>query len=60
MKHSFDTYRLYSNEKKFTYSVRVKVRMKDEVDIGIMRHAANVVIKRKDENKLSSSFIIWR
>ena len=46
MKHNFDTYRLYSNEKNFTYSVRVRVRMKDEVDIGIMRHAANVAIKR--------------
>ena len=45
MKHSFDTYRLYSNEKNFTYSVRVRARMKDEVDINIMRHAANVAIK---------------
>lgn len=46
MKHSFDTYRLYSDEKIFTYSVRVKVKMKDEVDINVLRHAANVAIKR--------------
>ena len=45
MNHSFDTYRLYSNEKKFTCSVRVRVRMKDEIDIDIMRHAANVATK---------------
>ena len=45
MNHSFDTYRLYSNEKNFTYSVRVRVRMKDEIDIDIMRHVANVAIK---------------
>ena len=46
MNHSFDTYRLYSNEKNFTYSVRVRVRMKEEIDINILRHAANVAIKR--------------
>ena len=29
MKHKFDTYRLYSDEKIFTYSVRVRVKMKE-------------------------------
>ena len=54
MNHSFDTYRLYSNEKNFTYSVRVRVRMKDEIDIDIMRHVANVAIKsyrRRDSSQ---------
>lgn len=46
MKYSHDTYRLYASEKVFTYSVRVKVRMKEEVDIDVLRHAANVAIKR--------------
>jgi len=46
MKYSIDTYRLYSDEKIFTFSVRVKVTMKEDVDIDIMRHAANVAIRR--------------
>ncbi|MBQ9549945.1 MAG: hypothetical protein IJU87_03945 [Lachnospiraceae bacterium] len=46
MKYSIDTYRLYADEKIFTFSVRVKVTMKEEVDIDILRHAANVAIKR--------------
>lgn len=46
MKHNFDTYRLYSDEKIFAHSVRVKVKMKDEVDIDVLRHAANAAIKR--------------
>ena len=45
MKHNFDTYRLYSDEKIFAHSVRVKVKMKDEVDIDVLRHAANAAIK---------------
>ena len=46
MKYSFDTYRLYQNEKIFSYTIRVKVTMKDEVDGEILRSAANVAIKR--------------
>ncbi len=46
MKYSIDTYRLYADEKVFTFSVRIKVTMKKEVDIDIMRRAANVAIKR--------------
>ena len=46
MKHSYDTYRLYSDEKIFTFSVRVKVTMKEEVDIDVLRHAVNVAIRR--------------
>jgi hypothetical protein len=46
MKHSYDTYRLYSDEKIFTSSVRIKVTMKEEVDIDVLCHAVNVAIKR--------------
>ncbi|WP_028236415.1 hypothetical protein [Pseudobutyrivibrio sp. MD2005] len=46
MKHSIDTYRLYADESVITFSVRIKVTMKDEVDINILRHAVNVAIKR--------------
>ena len=46
MKYSMDTYRLYSNEKIFTFSVRVKVRMKDDVDIDILRRSVNMAAKR--------------
>lgn len=46
MKHNFDTYRLYSDEKIFTYSARVRVRMKEKVDIDAMHRAANIAIKR--------------
>ena len=46
MKHSIDTYRLYSDEKIFSFCVRVKVTMKEIVDINILRHAVNVAIKR--------------
>lgn len=46
MKHSFDTYRLYADESVISYAVRVRVTMKDVVDIDIMRHAANAAIQR--------------
>ncbi len=46
MKHSIDTYRLYADEKIFSFCVRVKVTMKEIVDIDILRHAVNVAIKR--------------
>ena len=46
MKYSFDTYRLYADEKVFSYTVRIKVTMKEEVDIEVLRHAVNEAIKR--------------
>ncbi len=46
MKYSIDTYRLYADEKIFTFSVRVRVTMKETVDIDVLRHAANEAIKR--------------
>ena len=46
MKHSIDTYRLYADEKIFSFCVRVKVTMKEVVDIDILKHAVNVAIKR--------------
>ena len=46
MKYSIDTYRLYSDERIFTFSVRVKVTMKEEVDIEALRHATNIAIQR--------------
>lgn len=46
MKHSMDTYRLYSNEKIFSFVIRIRVTMKEEVDADILRHAVNVAIKR--------------
>lgn len=46
MKYSFDTYRLYQNEKIFCYTLRTKVTMKDEVDFDVLKSAANVAIKR--------------
>ena len=41
-----DTYRLYSSEKVFSFVIRVHVRMKEDVDLEVLRHAANVAIKR--------------
>ncbi|MBR4580060.1 MAG: hypothetical protein IKO32_02380 [Lachnospiraceae bacterium] len=46
MKYSMDTYRLYSKENVFSFVIRAKVTMKEEVDIEVLRHAANVAIKR--------------
>ena len=46
MKYSFDTYSLYKNEKRFAFVVRAKVRMKETVDIDVLRVAANKAIKR--------------
>ncbi|MBQ1489309.1 MAG: hypothetical protein IIZ41_11215 [Lachnospiraceae bacterium] len=46
MKYSMDTYRLYSSEKVFSFVIRVHVRMKEDVDLEVLRHAANVAIKR--------------
>ena len=36
MKYSVDTYRLYQSEKYFAHTVRIHVRMKDEVDINVL------------------------
>ena len=46
MKYSIDTYPLYKDEKRFAFVVRAKVRMKDSVDIDVLRSAANKAIKR--------------
>ena len=46
MKYSVDTYRLYQSEKYFTHTVRIHVRMKDEVDINVLDKAVNAAIKR--------------
>lgn len=46
MKYSIDTYRLYQNEKYFAHTVRIHVRMKDEVDINVLDKAVNSAIKR--------------
>ena len=46
MKYSIDTYPLYKDEKRFVFVVRAKVRMKDTVDIDILRAAANKAMKR--------------
>ena len=46
MKYSIDTYPLYKDEKRFAFVVRAKVRMKDPVDIDILRASANRAIKR--------------
>nr|MCR5604963.1 hypothetical protein [Lachnospiraceae bacterium] len=46
MKYSIDTYGLYKDEKRFAFVVRAKVRMKERVDIAVLRTAANKAIKR--------------
>ena len=46
MRYSIDTYPLYKDEKRFAFVVRAKVRMKEPVDIDILRTAANKAIKR--------------
>lgn len=44
--HSLDTYRLYAEEKTFSFAVRVRVVMKDKVDIHALDKAVNRTIKR--------------
>ena len=46
MKYSIDTYRLYQSEKYFAHTVRIHVRMKDEVDIDVLDKAVNTAINR--------------
>ena len=55
MKYSVDTYRLYQSEKYFAHTVRVHVRMKDEVDIKVLDKAVNkaITVNQKDLLKVS-------
>ena len=46
MKYSIDTYRLYQSEKMFSHTVRIHVRMKDEVDPGALDRAVNNAMQR--------------
>ena len=46
MKYSIDTYRLYQSEKMFSHTVRIHVRMKDEVDIAVLDKAVNTAMMR--------------
>ena len=46
MKYSVDTYRLYQSEKMFSHTVRIHVRMRDEVDISVLEKAVNNAMKR--------------
>ncbi len=41
-----DTYRLYSNEKIFSFVIRVRVTMKELVDVDVLDHAVNVAAQR--------------
>lgn len=46
MKYSMDTYRLYASEKIFSFVIRVRVTMKESVDIDVLDHAVNVAAQR--------------
>ena len=46
MKYSINTYRLYQSEKMFANVVRIKVVMKEPVDIDVLRSSANIAITR--------------
>ncbi|MDO4417749.1 MAG: hypothetical protein Q4C02_05645, partial [Eubacteriales bacterium] len=46
MKHSINSYRLYTDETHFSNAVRIKVTMKDDVDPDILRIAVNTAITR--------------
>ena len=46
MKYSMDTYRLYANEKIFSFTIRLRVTMKEEVDIDVLRKSTNTAIRR--------------
>ena len=45
MKYSIDTYPLYKDEKRFAFVVRAKMRMKEPVEVDVLRAAANKAIK---------------
>jgi len=46
VKYSVNTYRLYQSEKYFAHTVRIHVRMKNEVDIDVLDKAVNTAINR--------------
>lgn len=46
MKYSFDTYDLYHLSAFARYTIRIRVRMKQKVDMKVLRHAVNVATKR--------------
>ena len=46
MKYSVDTYKLYQSEKMFSHTVRIHVRMKNEVDLAVLDQAVNNAMKR--------------
>lgn len=46
MKYSINTYRLYQSEKMFSNVVRIRVIMKEPVDIDVLRSSANIAITR--------------
>lgn len=46
MKYSFNTFRLYQDEKHFSSVVRFKVTMKEPVDIDVLRRSVNTAMKR--------------
>jgi len=46
MHYSWDTYRLYYDETLFSRAVRVRVIMKEEVRIDILRKSVNIAIQR--------------
>ncbi|MCQ2050500.1 MAG: hypothetical protein MJZ22_05830 [Candidatus Saccharibacteria bacterium] len=46
MKHSFESYGLYAISALVTYCVRIKVQMKDVVDMECLRKAVNIATRR--------------
>ena len=46
MKYSNSTYRLYHDEKRFSFAIYARVTMKEPVDIDILRRSVNTAIKR--------------
>ena len=46
MNYSVDRYRLYQKENLFSHTVRIHVRMKDDIDAAVLDTAVNVAMKR--------------
>lgn len=46
MRYNIDSYELYRDEKKFSFSIRAKVTMKETVDAQILESAVNTAITR--------------
>ncbi len=46
MKYSWDTFKLYQDERLFSNAVRGRVMMKEKVDIAALDRAVNIAIKR--------------